>query len=577
MRTFFLCFLSFVILIAAGRVATTQQAPPAGVNSPEPLDVCDVSYLWPAPKTAADVNALISVADVLADGKSQILSKDAFDAVLVNALQVQVKDSAGRPNQINFAQFATQFREMKNWKVAAIRIDPSAPGTSPAIASTIGSIPQIRLVVQPVTVGDKGVVTIHDTTAHVVFSYVLSGPPFVPDKQKFSEIVMDVRGLKQFLKDKKVSTAVPLGVHPGLTGPTPDFPAKLKGLLQKHLSEPRLSAIAFMGINPPEPWIFFSLDRTSGKWAPSNNRVVGGTGQMLIFRGGTPVCPDPLPLNLDGKRGVSTAGLFGVQAQKLEQAVFGDVPNLKFKDVPDFVANPARSHFFNTDCLSCHSESTRRIAIGLSAYKSDFRFVLPTGISGVDPNVAQGSQWNVRNFGWGDVSGVPTVTQRTANEAADSADFINKNYTTNPVAKVVSKPLTLVMTITGDKEFKELKALLDGMNADPKNPIGTALGKLGTVHFARFVFLDDRHLAVITTYDNDFAAYIDAFVNEIGPVFDELLKRMDGAPPLPVSDHRKEFLDYVQRNDRASASFYSAYPSLGVIDILTLQKKQQER
>jgi hypothetical protein len=95
------------------------------------------------------------------------------------------------------------------------------------------------------------------------------------------------------------------------------------------------------------------------------------------------------------------------------------------------------------------------------------------------------------------------------------------------------------------------------------------------VHFARFVFLDDRHLAVITTYDNDFADYIDSFVNEIGPVFDELLKRMDGAPPLPVSDHRKEFLDYVQRNDRASASFFSAYPSLNVIDILSMQKKQQ--
>jgi hypothetical protein len=518
---------------------------------------------------------LISLADVLADGKSQILPKDAFDLLLANALRVQVKDSAGRVNQINFAQFAQQFRDMKIWKVAGVRIDPSAPGSSPTIRSAIGSIPQIRLIVQPVTVSDKGIVKVHDTAAHIVFSYVLSGPPFVPDNAKFTEIITDVRGLKQFLKDKKVSTAVPLGVHPGLSVPTTGFSIKLREFLQRHLSEKRLSAMAFMGINPPEPWIFFAMDRTSGTWAPSKNRTIGGVGQMLIFRGGTPVCPDPLPLNLDGKRGVSTAGLFGGKRPNLEQAVFSDVPNLKFKDVPDFIANPARSHFFNTDCMSCHTESTRRLSLGLDGHKSEFRFEMPEGISGLDPKVGARGQWNVRNFGWGDVSGIPTVAQRTANEAAESADFINRNFRPKPEIKPVARPLTLVMTIKGEKEFKELKAILEKMNADPKNPIGTALEKLGTVHFARFVFLDDRHLAVITTYDNDFADYIDSFVNEIGPVFDELLKRMDGAPPLPVSDHRKEFLDYVQRNDRASASFFSAYPSLNVIDILSMQKKQQ--
>src|SRR5205823_11138940 len=123
----------------------------------------------------------------------------------------------------------------------------------------------------------------------------------------------------------------------------------------KHLSDKRLSAMAFMGINPPEPWIFFALDRSSGKWAVANNPILPGPAQMLIFRGGTPICPDPLPLNLDGKRGVSTAALFGADPRpKLEQAVFNDLPNLKFKDIPDLVANPARAHFFNTDCMSCH-------------------------------------------------------------------------------------------------------------------------------------------------------------------------------------------------------------------------------
>ena len=32
------------------------------------------------------------------------------------------------------------------------------------------------------------------------------------------------------------------------------------------------------------------------------------------------------------------------------------MPELKFKDIPDLIANPQRAHFVNTDCVSCHSE-----------------------------------------------------------------------------------------------------------------------------------------------------------------------------------------------------------------------------
>ena len=39
----------------------------------------------------------------------------------------------------------------------------------------------------------------------------------------------------------------------------------------------------------------------------------------------------------------------------------------------------------------------------------------------------------------------------------------------------------------------------------------------------------------------------------------------------------KESLKYVSDNDKASTSFYSAYPDLRVLGIRTLQKKQQNR
>ena len=140
----------------------------------------------------------------------------------------------------------------------------------------------------------------------------------------------------------------------------------------------------------------------------------------------------------------------------------------------------------------------------------------------------------------------------------------------------VASPLTLVMKIKSASDFQALKALIDKIQSLPpeQNPIMRALNRLGTVHFARFVFIEERYLAVITTYDGSFEDYIDAFVNEIGHVFDQLLAHIDGAPPLPVSSHRAEFLAFVQRHDlQAIPPFYSAYPTLKTLDILTLQRK----
>jgi len=145
----------------------------------------------------------------------------------------------------------------------------------------------------------------------------------------------------------------------------------------------------------------------------------------------------------------------------------------------------------------------------------------------------------------------------------------------NPVAS----PLTLVMTIKSEKDYRELKALLENMQSLPpdKNPIAVALTNLSIVHFARFVFLSESQLAVITSFDGSFDDYIDAFVNNIGIVFDQLLAHMKDAPRLPVSDHREEFLSYVNNHDlKCVTPFYSAYPSLTVLDILTLQEQQSE-
>jgi hypothetical protein len=142
-----------------------------------------------------------------------------------------------------------------------------------------------------------------------------------------------------------------------------------------------------------------------------------------------------------------------------------------------------------------------------------------------------------------------------------------------PTPKAVQNPLTLIMKIKSDADYQQLNGLLQKIQSAPpeKNPIWVALTRLNIVHFARFVFLENNtKLAVITTYDGSFEDYINDFVDHIGDVFNALLAHMDGAPPLPVQQHRKEFLTYVQANDlRGIEPFYSAYPKATVLDILS--------
>ena len=140
-----------------------------------------------------------------------------------------------------------------------------------------------------------------------------------------------------------------------------------------------------------------------------------------------------------------------------------------------------------------------------------------------------------------------------------------------PAPKAVQSPLTLVMKIKSPQDFEILKGLLNKIQSAPpdKNPVWVALNALHNVHFARFVFLSDNtQLAVITTYDGTFEAYINEFIDAIGDVFNLLLQHMDGAPALPVGSNRKAFLKYVQDHDlRGIEPFYSAYPQATVLDI----------
>jgi hypothetical protein len=129
----------------------------------------------------------------------------------------------------------------------------------------------------------------------------------------------------------------------------------------------------------------------------------------------------------------------------------------------------------------------------------------------------------------------------------------------------------MVMKAKSPEDYAILRKTVEHLQSLPpdQNPVTVALNKIATVHFARFAFLDNDQLPVITSYDGDFEAYINEFINEIGDVFNILMAYVGNGPPLPVQTYRQEFLDYIRAHDfRCVGTFYSAYPDRTVLDIL---------
>jgi hypothetical protein len=127
--------------------------------------------------------------------------------------------------------------------------------------------------------------------------------------------------------------------------------------------------------------------------------------------------------------------------------------------------------------------------------------------------------------------------------------------------------------------------LREQLKSNAINPDG--LNDVGTVHFARiFVFEPDNAAgvpsniaAVITTYDDAFAPYIQDFVNQpaVADFFNSFLTVVDDPAAqdlIPVTKNAAAFATFVQKYDVTNPAntwgqWYSAYPTLTVQNILT--------
>ena len=136
--------------------------------------------------------------------------------------------------------------------------------------------------------------------------------------------------------------------------------------------------------------------------------------------------------------------------------------------------------------------------------------------------------------------------------------------------RMIQQPLNVVMQIK--KPLAEHAELLKKIIVYGAPRIELRLQQARHVHFAWFEFLEnDSKLTLHTIFDGDFDAYIEHFALQIGPMFDLIFEHIEDAPPLPVAEFPKEFIDTIRRYNKSPAGgyFYSAYPMRTVGEILT--------
>lgn len=430
MNTIKVICASFICLLSLSGILMSNTNRESNKNDIDNLTYNDISCLWPVPKNAEDVEKLLSANTVI--GNTTIWTEESFNKVLdmaKDSLQIPNYPSPPKYKQIQFVytDIDSALLKRENWKVVGFRIDPSAPSTSDTkTINKIGIIPQIRLVLQPVTLNKKGVVIVHDFAVHLPFSYTLSGEirigsAYTADTMAFKEILNDIIILKKYLElTSKVSGKGALQVNKGLANKIPGYAKKIEEFLSKHLPKGKLDFIAFIGLAPrPNPWIFF-------------NMINGPTFQILNTqsrkKAGKPISPNK---NWKGGNSVSTAILYQMDStdSSLDSpAISKEQPPLN-KDIPNIIANPDFCNVFNTDCISCHSESTRRSILGLET-NENYKYSIETLVK---KELLPTTEDNVRNFGWfGNAvdTAKPFISMRTANETANALKYIKKNYST---------------------------------------------------------------------------------------------------------------------------------------------------
>jgi hypothetical protein len=380
------------VLNKAATVETT-------VVADQNFDVLDASFLLPFPTPDFEIKA--------SDGGSNgaLLAKRFFDSLPPEFV------AKGHPN------IADLYDKLR---ITAFRFDPCFPRVPDDLDVNKCTIAPIRLVGQIIT-GD----TATEASMHILFK--------LADKSVRKALIQDLKDLKAM---SAVSTnGRSLGVHPGFSGilskdpKAVAFAAKFREILFKYAGEHTYFATSIMfaqnkkNVDGSRSWFWAQMRRN-----PATERL------DVVPTSGV----DP---NSQGDLRFSELRADEAEAQIIPPPIAA-LPQLSpilvadAHDTAGVVAaftleNPGKVMIPQGDCASCHLATPRRLAFeevhGVSTAGDAVRY---KGAQGLTTSMSEELKVNMKsslnaviNFGYLKKDAV--VSQRTINEAADSARIIN--------------------------------------------------------------------------------------------------------------------------------------------------------
>jgi hypothetical protein len=99
------------------------------------------------------------------------------------------------------------------------------------------------------------------------------------------------------------------------------------------------------------------------------------------------------------------------------------------------------------------------------------------------------------------------------------------------------------------------------------------LGRIRTIHFARWVFLDrKKRMVFFSNYDGTVESYMDDFINKTGFGLNAVFSNGIGYPRtnwlvLDGCQHEQNYKNFLRRHTLPTQVWYKAYPSLTAIDL----------
>ena len=99
------------------------------------------------------------------------------------------------------------------------------------------------------------------------------------------------------------------------------------------------------------------------------------------------------------------------------------------------------------------------------------------------------------------------------------------------------------------------------------------LTRVNTIHFARWVFLDDKQrLLFASNYDGSLESYMDDFINKVAWGLNLVFSNGVGYPRarwlvLDGAKDEQKFKNYIRRHELATEVWYNGYPGLSAFDL----------